>query len=414
MSFEWQPLSRKAYTSIVQSDGRLNIWEGAVRSSKTISTILRWIEFVQDAPQGVLFMVGKTTRTLKRNIIDIIIDMVGRQNARYNSGTNIFYLFDREIECVGANDERSSEKIRGATVAGCYGDEITLWPESFFTMMLSRLSVRGAKFFGTTNPDNPYHWLKVNYLDRREELDIKVFHFNLDDNPSLDPDYVNALKREYVGLWYQRFILGLWVMADGSVYDMWDEAKHVVDVKVLLQQKERVRHGRHFVSIDYGTNNPCTFGLYGYDGPGHTVYLVKEYYYDSNRLSRQKTDSEYADDYVSFIGDIRPVAVYVDPSAASFIAELRKRGVAVSEAKNDVLNGIRFVGNMRTSGQYKVDKGCKDTIREYSGYVWDAHAQKRGEDAPLKQNDHAMDRDRYALYSHFYRSGAKVIGFNYK
>ena len=411
--FKWGKFSRKAYRSIVESNARINLWEGSVRSSKTISSIVRWIDFVKSAPPGgVLMMVGKTNKTLDRNILQPMREMLG-DKIRVNHGTGVIKMFGREIDIIGANDERAQEKIRGATVAGCYGDEITLWPESFFTMMLSRMSVKGAKLFGTTNPDSPYHWLKADYIERADELNMRVFHFTLDDNLNLDPDYVSALKAEYTGLWYKRFILGLWVLADGTVYDMWDEDKHSVDVQALLKSRGREHFSRYFVSIDYGTSNPCTFGLYGYDGKP-PCYLVKEYYYDGKARGRQKTDGEYADDLISFLGGIKPIAVYVDPSAASFIAELTKRGIHVTPANNDVLNGIRFVGGMLAGGGYYVDKSCIETKKEYSSYVWDAKAQKRGEDAPLKEHDHAMDRDRYALFTHFYRKGMPLIGLNYK
>jgi PBSX family phage terminase large subunit len=411
-AFQWGKFSRKAYRSIVESVARLNFWEGSVRSGKTISSIVRWLDFVRTAPtNGRLLMVGRTQGTLKRNIIDPILDMVGK-DAHYNRGTGELHLFGRVVDTMGASDERAQEKIRGATIAGAYGDEVTLWPESFFKMLLSRLSVRGAKFFGTTNPDSPYHWLKVEYLERARELGIRVFHFTLDDNPNLDPDYVKALKREYTGLWFKRFILGLWVLADGVVFDMFDEARHVVDVAAILAAQGKDRFDRYFVACDYGTSNPCTFGLYGYNAGKPPVYLVKEYYYDSAKKGRQKTDGEYADDLKVFLGDLRPVALYVDPSAASFITELGKRGLNVTPADNDVLNGIRFVGNMLTQAAFLVDKGCTHTIQEFGGYLWDAKAQKRGEDKPLKERDHAMDRNRYGLYTHFKRAGIRYIGFN--
>jgi len=411
-AFQWGKFSRKAYRSIVESVARLNFWEGSVRSGKTISSIVRWLDFVRTAPtNGRLLMVGRTQGTLKRNIIDPILDMVGK-DAHYNRGTGELHLFGRVVDTMGASDERAQEKIRGATIAGAYGDEVTLWPESFFKMLLSRLSVRGAKFFGTTNPDSPYHWLKVEYLERARELGIRVFHFTLDDNPNLDPDYVKALKREYTGLWFKRFILGLWVLADGVVFDMFDEARHVVDVSAILAAQGKDRFDRYFVACDYGTSNPCTFGLYGYNAGKPPVYLVKEYYYDSAKKGRQKTDGEYADDLKVFLGDLRPVALYVDPSAASFITELGKRGLNVTPADNDVLNGIRFVGNMLTQAAFLVDKGCTHTIQEFGGYLWDAKAQKRGEDKPLKERDHAMDRNRYGLYTHFKRAGIRYIGFN--
>jgi PBSX family phage terminase large subunit len=413
--FQWGEFSKAAYKSILGSSARINLWEGSVRSSKTISSIVRWMRFVKQAPSGgVLVMVGKTQRTLQRNILDVIQEMYPNPNVCHlNRGTGEFFLFGKKIDILGANDERAQEKIRGATIVGAYCDEISLFPESFFRMLLSRLSVKGSKLFGTTNPDSPYHWLKVDFIDRWRELDISVFHFEIDDNPNLDPEFVRNLKLEYTGLWYKRFISGLWVLADGTIYDMWDEDNQTVNVIEILSKRETKQFKRYFTACDYGTNNPCTFGLYGYD-VHLPVYLVKEYYYDGGKTGKQKTDSEYADAFVDFIKDVKPVNNYFDPSALSFMAELRKRGVTVTPAKNDVIDGIRFVASMLAAKAYMVDIGCKQTIREFSGYVWDAKAQKRGEDVPLKQNDHAMDRDRYALFTHFFTSGAGILkGFNY-
>jgi PBSX family phage terminase large subunit len=394
MSFAWGRFSRKQLDVIANATARLNILDGSVRSGKTVASLVAWIKFVAEAPPGELLMVGKTERTLKRNILDPLEQMVGSKNFKLNRGEGEATLFGRRIYLAGANDERAEGKIRGMTLVGAYGDEITLWPESFFTMLLSRLSVPGARFIGTTNPDSPYHWLKVNYLDRAGELNLKSWHFTLEDNLNLDPAYVEALKKEYTGLWYKRFILGLWVLAEGVVYDMWDEDKHVRPAPTGLN--------RFIVAVDYGTNNPCTFGLYGWSNSMNpTVYLVREYWYDSRETGRQKTDAEYADDFANWLGDIIPEAIYVDPSAASFIAELRKRGYVVTEAANDVLDGIRFVATMLSQGRFFIDPSCKHTIKEFYSYVWDHKAQLKGEDKPLKQNDHAMDRNRYALYSHF-------------
>jgi PBSX family phage terminase large subunit len=417
MAFNWGKWSDRAYDSILESVARINVWDGSVRSGKTISSIVRWSEVIRKAPEGVnLLMVGKTYKTLKRNIIDVMIDMFGTDNARYNSGTGMFYFFGREVECIGAVDESSEGRIRGATFYAAYGDEVSLWPESFFKMLLSRLSLPGAKFFGTTNPDSPYHWLKVDYLDREHELSLRRFHFTLEDNPNLDPFYVRELKKEYTGLWFKRFILGLWVLAEGAVYDMWDEEKHGIDFKKLIAEKEAAglkQIWRQFVACDYGTSNPTTFGLFTYVTK-LPAYLTREYYYDSVRAGRQKTDSEYADDMTKWLNGVRPMMIYVDPSAASFIAELRKRKYNVIPANNDVLDGIRFVASLLLNGLFKVDKRCVNSIQEFASYVWDEKAQKRGEDKPIKEHDHCMDMIRYGLFTHFFRAyEQKLYGFNY-
>lgn len=420
------PRDGKGWESIIGSRKRLNIWEGSVRSGKTVASIVRWLAYVAaEAPQeGILLMTGRTSRTLERNVVNPILDMMGTRGARYNRGTGELHIFDRVIDCMGASDERAQEKIRGATVAGAYGDELTLWPESYFTMLLSRLSVRGAKFFGSTNPDSPYHWLNTGYLKRRGELNMSVFHFRLDDNPYLDPEYVFSLKKEYTGLWYKRFIDGLWVMAEGAIFDMWDEDIQTADIQEWLKREfqegrrpvDRFRH--YFVGIDYGTSNPCTFGLYGYDWQKKgqpKVHLLKEYYYDSAEKGRQKTDAQYADDFKAFLGDVRPMGIYCDPSAASFMSELRHRGYTVIPAENDVIDGIRFVGKLLSEGKFLIDKSCTHTIGEFSSYVWNTKAQQRGIDEPLKERDHAMDRNRYALFTHFFKHHPQaLIGLNFR
>jgi len=376
----------------------MNILDGSVRSGKTISSLVAWIMFVSEAPPGELLMAGKTERTLKRNILDVLEQMVGSRYFKYNLGSGEATLFGRRIYLVGANDMRSEGKIRGLTLAGAYGDEITLWPESFFTMLLSRLSVPGAKFIGTTNPDSPYHWLMRNYLQRAGELDLKSWHFSLEDNPNLDPKYVEALKLEYTGLWYKRYILGQWVQAEGAVYDMWDESKYV---RPTVDRP----YTQYYVSIDYGTQNPMAFGLWGYVPPSTKAnphefesawYKIKEYHYDGRAKGRQKTDEEYYHDLVEFVGELPIRSVIIDPSAASFIATIRKKGkFVVRKADNDVLEGIRNMATALNTGKILYNDCCKETFREFSSYVWDEKAAERGEERPIKQNDHQLDADRY-------------------
>lgn len=395
MDLNFSPM---AWSSVVESTSRINIWEGAVRSGKTIASIVRWLIYIRSGPKGELLMMGRTERTLKRNILDVIEEMVGPENYTFAQGAGEVYIYGRRIYIGGANDERAEGKIRGMTLAGSYGDEITLWPASVFKQLMLRMSVLGACGFFTTNPDSPYHYLYTDYIQRNTIC--RSFHFTLEDNPNLPKAYIDALKEEYKGLWYKRFILGLWVMAEGAVYDMWDE-----DVNVFHGWHKQYKY--YYISVDYGTTNPCTFGLYGHDdlvpklGIPKKLRLVKEYYYDSKKHGRQKTDGEYADDFVNFMGTYDVDAVYVDPSAASFIAELESRGINVIHANNSVLDGIRFVAKLLTWRVYQVDEDCTDTRREFSAYVWDEKASLAGEDSPLKINDHAMDRDRYGMWTRF-------------
>lgn len=381
---------------MIESTARLNFWEGPVRSGKSYSCFWRWIDFIQNGPQGPLILCGRTEPTIKRNIIRPLQDLIG-DDLQYMSGKGEINLWGRTIDVVGANDERAEAKIRGSEYVGALLDEVTILPENFVKMLFSRLSVPGAKLFGSTNPDSPFHWLKVDYLDKAGEMDVKVFSFALDDNPALDEDYKRNLKKEYSGLWYQRYIEGRWVLAEGAVYDFFDESLHTIKYPPAPATY-------YILGVDYGTSNPCVFTLIGFNGGTYpNMWLEKEYYYDSKAKNRQKSDSEYALDLIDFLRGYQVKAIYVDPSALSFKVELRKQGVNnVIDANNDVLSGIRFTSQLISNGTFKICKVCNNAIKEFSTYVWDERASKRGIDQPLKQNDHVMDSLRYALFTHFF------------
>ena len=384
------------------SNRRLNIWEGPVRSGKTVSSIFRWIKYIGNSPGGDLIMTGKTNGTLYRNIIRPMAELLGDDMYYHQElDSRVIDLWGKKIYCFGANDERSEGKIRGMTVAGGYGDEITLWPESYFMMMMSRMSVRNAKFFGSTNPDNPKHWLK-SLINRKNDLDMNVFHWPLDANMEknggyLPDEFVENLKKEYVGLWYRRFILGEWCVAEGAIYDFFDELLHVIS------KHPPARY--HCVSIDYGTGNPTSFGLYGFNP--HTtpkVWRERGYWWDSKKEGRQKTDIEYSKDLKSFLRTTKPRKIIVDPSAASFKLQLKKDGFfGVTDANNEVLDGIRTQARMLQSHEYAIvnHSSNQPCIDEYYGYVWDDKASKRGEDKPLKEGDHTKDDERYLLHTLF-------------
>jgi len=377
-------LSPKQQISLNESNARINIWEGAVRSGKSYSSLIRWLEYIQEAPPGNLVMVGRTATTIKHNLVDEICNLLGT-DARYYSGKNELNLWGKRIYLVGASDARSEQKIRGATFSGAYVDEATLIPEAFWTMLLSRLSVPNSKIFTTTNPDSPFHWLKKNYIDRIDELDMKRWKFYLEDNPSLSEEFKISLKQEYRGLWYRRYIDGEWCLAEGTIYDFFDEAIHCIDFPPG-QGKE------YYVGIDYGTTNPCAFVLLGYNPMNYpNMWVEKEYYYDSAKHSRQKTDTEYAQDLAKFIEGIPISGIYVDPAAASFKLECSRQSIRnVFDANNDVLDGIRFVAGLFTNGTLKICKSCRNLIREMGAYVWDPKSKDLGVDKPLKANDHCF------------------------
>jgi len=388
----WGKFSKKAGDFIKNSNAWLNILHGSVRSSKTVNCTVRWIFYVlNDAPAGTLAMIGKTRTSLQRNVLDDLADTVGGRCFRWiNKPDGLFSLFGRKVYAIGANDERAEEKIRGATFAGAYCDEVSLYPKSFWDMLLTRLSAPGAKCFVNTNPDSPYHWFNKNVIENTELKDKKVWHFTMGDNPNLSAEYIAKIKTAFSGLFYKRFVEGLWVIAEGAIYDMFDEKRHIVKDYKLFPEV----YDAQYIGVDYGTTNPTAFVKLGQKGDKY--YIDSEYYYSSAESGRQKTDGEYADDLVEFLsGDQLPVIV--DPSAASFIVELQRRGVDVRHADNSVLDGIRTVGNLLAADRLLISKYCYNAIKEMQSYSWDPKAQKNGEDKPLKTNDHCADAIRYVV-----------------
>ncbi len=277
------PLSQKQIDSYSSEDARLNMWEGSVRSGKTFISIIRFMKALQEGPPGLGMIIGVSRDSLQRNILTELCALVGAPCPTPKVGQ--IHLLGRTIFLVGANDERAQRRIQGSTLALAYVDEMTLIPQGFFKMLLSRLSVTGAMLFGTTNPDSPFHWLKTDFLSRTD-LDMNVHHFRLEDNPSLDKKYIDNLKKEYTGLWYKRYINGEWVMAEGTVYDFFDEDLHVIGVPPGPAEY-------YVIGIDYGTANPTTFNLIGYNRKvWPNIWMEREYYYDSKKKGRQKTDTE--------------------------------------------------------------------------------------------------------------------------
>jgi PBSX family phage terminase large subunit len=397
-------LSPKQARSVVGSNRHINLFHGAIRSGKTLASSLAWLGFVESGPPGKLLMVGKTLETLERNVLDPMAELfparIQDDAVRHTRGANTATILGRLVHLVGANDQKAEGRIRGLTLAGAYVDEASLVPEGFWTQLLGRLSVPGARLFATTNPDSPFHWLKVNYLDREEHLDLRSWHFTLKDNPGLDPAFVEHIEAEYVGLWRKRFLLGLWVLAEGAIYDGWDPDVHVVRRLPVMT--------RWWVGIDYGTVNPFVALLIGLGVDGR-VYVVSEYRWDSRATMRQKTDSEYSLGVRQWLqeprqtGDSAPIVppvewVIVDPSAASFIRQLYVDGVrGVRSADNEVLDGIRLVASTLAQDRLRVHESCKGLIAEMPGYVWSPLAQQKGIDEPVKLNDHANDALRYSL-----------------
>lgn len=391
------PMSPKQLRTIAQASARINIWHGAVRSGKTIASLLAFAIAVAHAgPSGLIIIVGRSLQTIERNVIEPLQDpaLFGplARHVVHTRGATTAVILGRTVHLIGAADARAEGRLRGLTAQLAYVDEATLLPEAFWTQLLARLSVPGARLFATTNPDSPRHWLKLNYLDRAAELDLRAWHFRLADNPSLSADYVAALNAEYVGLWRRRMIDGAWVVAEGAVYDMWDEARHVVtEVPPIARWLA--------AGVDYGTTNDFVALLLGLGHDGR-LYVTSEYRHASRTAHRSMTDAEYDRALRVWLQQrgVAPEWVVIDPSAASFIEQLhRTGGLPLTPADNAVQDGIRSVASLLAADRLKIHASCDGLIGELVGYSWDPKASERGEDAPLKQADHGPDALRYAL-----------------
>jgi PBSX family phage terminase large subunit len=395
-------LSPKQIQSCVDSDARVNLWEGSIRSGKTIASLLRWLRYVATAPRGgELVMIGRTREAIARNVFGPLQDpsLFGPFTSlvKYTAGAPTAIVLGRRIHVIGASDASAVKVIQGLTVAGAYVDEASLVSEEFWTMLLGRMSVPGAQLFATTNPDGPAHWLKRQVVDRAAELGYRVFRFRLDDNAWLtvnNPGYVEQIKREYVGLWYRRFILGEWVQAEGAVYDMWDPVRHVVRHDAIPPMERVLSLG-----VDYGTTNP-TRGL------EVGIAERKLWILDEWAPPTGLTDAVQSQRLRGWLGEREPEDwrhpewVYVDPAAASFKLQLFHDGMTnVANAHNDVLAGIRTVSSLLATDRLAVSDRCVKLIEQIPGYAWDPKQTKKGHDAPIKVDDHEADALRYGVHS---------------
>lgn len=409
--FKFQPFSQKqrkvlnwwCVTSPVRDCDGI-IADGAIRSGKTLSMSLSFVIWAMTNFNGQNFaMCGKTIGSFRRNVLFWLKLMLKSRKYQVEdkradnlliitrgSTENNFYIF-------GGKDERSQDLIQGVTLAGVFFDEVALMPESFVNQATGRCSVDNSKYWFNCNPSGPYHWFKTNWIDLSQEKKIIYLHFTMDDNLSLSEAVKERYRKMYTGVFYKRYILGMWCMAEGVVYDMFAEERHVKK-RELLESDLVDDFRKCYVSVDYGTQNATAFLLWNKSTDG-TWCCMREYYYSGRDKGRQKTDSEYAEDFKTWLNGQKVRAVIVDPAAASFIAELRKKGYTVIAAKNDVLDGIRLVGTMLNRDRIVFSDDCKNTIKEFASYVWDEKAAERGEEKPLKVFDHAMDAVRYFVFT---------------
>lgn len=383
----------------ILDESAIKIAHGSIRSSKTTAQIIDWLRWVPTAPAGPLAVVGRTRDTIGRNVLEVI-EQLDPRAIRWRPGAPTAVIMGRRHHILGANDAQSETKVRGLTLAGALVDEVTVLPESLFVTLLGRLSVTGARLVGTTNPDNPSHWLKRKYLDRASELGWSVWHFTMRDNPGLSPEYISRMEREYTGLYYRRFIEGAWVAAEGAVFDTWDPDRIVVPWDRMPPMLRYVA-----VGIDYGTTNATAALLAGQDRLGR-YWLVDEFRHDpATGNGRRLTDAALSQRLISWLlsehhpGATEPVipAVVADPSAASFRLQLAEDGIHTTPANNEVLTGIQHMASLIAGGRLMVSDRCKGFIAEAPGYSWDPKATEKGRDAPLAVADHSVDAARYAL-----------------
>ncbi len=359
--------------------------------------ILSFLLWSQSSFSGKDFIVaGVTAGALRRNVLSPLFGMLEafgigweyrRADGQVVIGTNTYHLF-------GADKDNAQDKLQGMTAAGAYADEAALFPRSFIDQMIGRCSVQGSRIFMNCNPNGAYHYIKTDFIDRAGEIGLYRLHFTMDDNRTLSPAIRESYARSFAGVFYRQYILGEWVSAEGAVYPMWDDAANTYQDEDPL----RYKGARRFAAVDYGTANPCVF-LDAYDD-GAVFWIANEYYWDSAAKRRQKTDAEYAEDLEVFLGGDRNVQIIIDPSAASFKAELRGRGFRVRDAKNDVREGIAATAALIGSRAVRVNRDrCPAFLREVHAYLWDAKACRRGEEKPVKDHDHAMDALRYLCHT---------------
>lgn len=402
-----------------------NIAEGAIRAGKTIDNIFAFAHCLEKSRDRIHLATGSTSANAKLNIGDANgfgLEWIYRGQCRWGKYQGNECLFvkgpatrgmQKIIIFAGGGKADSYKKIRGNSYGMWIATEINLHHDNTIKEAFNRTAAaKDRKFFWDLNPDNPNADIYTQYIDlyRRKQEEGELLggcnyaHFVLDDNPNITEERKAEIKSQYdVGsLWYRRDIEGIRCAAEGLIYDMFDENRHIVDTSLIPMI------GSRYISCDYGTQNATVFKEWqkGEDG---IWYNLKEYYYSGRDERKQKTDAEYVADMDDFIGEDKVRAIIVDPSAASFITALRKDGHSVIKADNDVANGIREVSSFLRRGLIKYDRSCVNTFKEYRSYIWDSKAAAKGVDAPVKENDHAMDADRYFIKTIAANKTARIL-----
>ena len=398
-----EPLSPKQLEFIVNSNAKWNLAHGSVRSGKTVGTLFRFMEAAKNCPDSQIFMVGHSSDTIYQNAIRLLLESdqlaVFRPFCTWFAGKRQLKFFDKTIQTMGAKDEGAIGQFQGKTMSLAYCDEMTLYPESIIDMIDTRLSNPHSMGFASMNPSHPTHKIKK-WIDKAEAGDKNYYalHFTLDDNPFVDEEYKQRVRDSLSGLFYKRNYLGLWCLAEGAIFDFFDRSVHVL-------RRPPCAAEYWVAAIDYGSVNPFVCLLLGVstgrlNQTGKRIWVEKEFYWDPKREGRQKVNSEYARDVQEFLEPYAVRNIYLDPSAEAFHLELRKLGMHVVHANNDVENGIQNTISEMAKGNLYILENCVNTIREMESYVWDPKAAQQGYDEPLKKDDHCMDALRYAIHSH--------------
>ena len=364
------------------------ICDGAIRSGKTVFMMLSFVDDAMRRYNNQRFGIcGKTVDSTVKNLIMPYLGLTyakEKYTLKWRKSDKVLIVSDGEkeniFEVFGGKDESSFMLIQGRTLAGILLDEVALQPRSFVEQACARCSVDGSKLWFNCNPESPQHWFYLEWVCQPKKHNAIRLHFLLEDNPALPQKIIDRYKSMYTGVFYNRYILGEWCVAEGLVYDFGEP--NIVD--------EVPKNGEYYISIDYGTMNPFSAGLWCV--LGDKAVRVAEYYYNGRQKAIQKTDEEYCEEIVRLAEGKRIQQVIVDPSAASFIAALRKRGFTVRKANNDVIDGIRRTAVMLKNGNVKIHRSCVDCIAEFGLYRWD---DKATADTVIKENDHAMDDVRY-------------------
>ena len=389
-TLRFSPKQRQVLTWWQTGRWQALICDGAVRSGKTFCMGLSFFLWAQHDFNGRQFaLCGKTVGALRRNLLTELvpclrrIGMEVRENRSANTLTVVYAGHRNQFLLFGGKDASSAALIQGSTLAGLLLDETALMPRAFVEQAVARCSVRGSRLWFNCNPEGPEHWFYKEWIEKAESRGALRLHFTMEDNPELPPEIRQRYERLYTGVFYRRFVLGEWAAAQGLVYDFFDPDKDAAEVPDGPFSAWRV-------SVDYGTVNPLSMGLWG--EKNGVWYRVEEVYYDSRREGRQKTDAEYAEMLEQLVAGRDIQRVIVDPSAASFIETLRRKGWQVMKADNDVADGIRVTADLLRQRRIVLCRPCRDCLREMALYCWD---ERSGRDAPRKEHDHAMDEMRY-------------------